>query len=180
MDKKVGRAKNIVLIGFMGTGKTSVGRLLAARLGRRFIDIDRKIEQENKMTIAEMFASHGEEFFRRKEREMVARVSRFHGAVIATGGGTVLVPENMERLRASGFIVSLTASVQTILERTGRRNTRPLLERPDREEFVTNLLAEREKLYRQADLCINTDHSAPIRTVEKIVEFVRREGQYHG
>jgi shikimate kinase len=173
-------ARNIVLIGFMGTGKTSTGRLLAGRLGRAFIDIDRKVELENNMTIAEMFARHGEQYFRQKEREAIARVSRAGNAVIATGGGVVLNPENMERLRLSGIIISLTASVEAILDRTGRRATRPLLNRPDREEFVANLLAQRAELYQNADYSIDTSNSSPRQTVEKIIAYLRQEGYING
>ena len=170
--------KNIVLIGFMGTGKTSVGRLLAGRLGRSFVDIDRKIELDAGMTISEIFTMHGEDYFRRKEQEVIAKVSRYRNAVIATGGGVVLSAENMNRLRANGIVVSLSASVGTILERTGRRNTRPLLQRPDREEVVAKLLAQRAELYQNADLCIDTDTSAPHQTVGKIIAFLRQRGFY--
>ena len=168
--------RNIVLIGFMGTGKTSTGRLLAGRLGRHFVDIDRKIEQESGLAISEIFARHGEAYFRAKEKELVARVSRYRRAVIATGGGVVLDPANMERLRAGGVIVCLTASVETILERTGRRSTRPLLARPDREEIVARLLAERAPLYGAADFTVDTSTLSPRMAAEKIIAFLRQEG----
>jgi shikimate kinase len=172
--------KNIVLIGFMGTGKSSTGRLLAGRLGRPFIDIDRMIEHENSITIGEMFARHGEAYFRAREKEAVARVARRRKAVIATGGGVVLDPANMERLRAGGVIICLTASVQAIIERTGRRSTRPLLARPDREEVIARLLAERAPLYRQADLILDTSNISPRAAAEKIIAFLRQEGHIHG
>ncbi|MDR3565098.1 MAG: shikimate kinase [Negativicutes bacterium] len=171
--------KNIVLIGFMGTGKTSVGRLLAGRLRWTFVDIDKKIEAEQKMTIAEIFTKHGEEYFRQKEREMISRISRYRSAVIATGGGVVLFPESMNRLRSTGIIIALTASVANIVERTGRRNTRPLLDRPDRAQFIAELLHKRAGLYRQADYSINTDHSSPHQTVDKIIAFLGQEGHSH-
>lgn len=173
-------SRNIVLIGFMGTGKTSTGRLLAGRLGRAFVDIDRKIEQENNMTVAEIFARHGEPHFRQKERDVIARVSRAGNAVIATGGGVVLNAENMERLRSNGIIVSLTASVDAVLDRTGRRNTRPLLNRPDRNEFVAGLMAQRAELYQNADFVIDTTNSSPRQTVEKIIAYLRQEGYING
>jgi shikimate kinase len=172
--------KNIVLIGFMGTGKSSTGRLLAGRLGRPFIDVDRMIEHEHGLTIGEMFARHGEAYFRAREKEAVARVARRRKAVIATGGGVVLDPANMERLRAGGVIVCLTASVQAILERTGRRSTRPLLARPDREEIVAKMLAERAPLYAQADLVLDTSTISPRVAAEKIIAFLRQEGHIHG
>jgi len=172
--------KNIILIGFMGTGKSSAGRLLAARLGRRFIDVDRRIEQESGLPISEIFARHGEAWFRAKEKDMIARVARYRRAVTATGGGVVLDPANMERLRAGGVIVCLTAPVQTILERTGRRSTRPLLARPDREEVVARLLAERAPLYGAADFTLDTGNLSPRLAAEKIIAFLRQEGHING
>jgi len=172
--------KNVVLIGFMGTGKTSSGRLLAGRLGCRFIDIDRKIERESGMTVAEIFARHGESYFRQREKDAIARVARGRGAVIATGGGAVLDAENRECLRASGVIIALTASVPVILERTGRRATRPLLARPDREETVVRLLAERASHYATADFTLDTSDLSPRQTVEKIIAFLRQGGYLHG
>ncbi len=171
--------KNIALIGFMGTGKSSTGRLLASRLGRPFIDVDRKIERESGLTIGEIFARHGEAYFRALEKDAIARVSRHRKAVIATGGGVVLDPDNMARLRAGGVIICLTASVQTILERTGRRSTRPLLARPDREEAVSRLLAERAPLYAQADFILDTSNIPPRLVAEKIIAFLRQEGHIH-
>lgn len=172
--------KNVVLIGFMGTGKTSVGRLLAGRLGRPFVDIDQKIERHARMTIAEMFATRGEEYFRRRERETVGRVARYRNTVIATGGGVVLDPGNMARLRTGGVIVCLTASVDTILERTGRSNARPLLDRTDRRELIARMLAERAPLYAGADYTVDTDGQTPRRTVDIIVDYLRQEGYLSG
>lgn len=172
--------KNIVLIGFMGTGKSCTGRLLAGRLGRPFIDVDRKIEQESGLAIGEIFATHGEAYFRATEKDVIARVARHRKAVIATGGGVVLDADNMQRLRAGGVIICLTASVKTILERTGRRNTRPLLARPDREEIVARLLAERAPLYAQADFILDTSNIPPRMAAEKIIAFLRQEGHIHG
>ncbi len=172
--------KNIVLIGFMGTGKTSTGRLLAGRLGRPFIDTDRMMEHESGLAVGEMFARHGEAYFRAREKDLIARVSRRRKTVIATGGGAVLDPENMERLRAGGVIICLTASTQTILERTGRRNTRPLLARPDREEVVARMMAERAPLYAQADFVLDTSNIPPRVAAEKIIAFLRQGGHIHG
>ncbi|MDR7865994.1 MAG: shikimate kinase [Sporomusaceae bacterium] len=172
--------KNIVLIGFMGTGKSCTGRLLAGRLGRPFIDVDRKIEQESGLAIGEIFAKHGEAYFRAREKDVIARVARHRKAVIATGGGVVLDAENMQRLRSGGVIICLTASVQTILERTGRRNTRPLLARPDREEIVARMLAERAPLYAQAAFILDTSNIPPRMAAEKIIAFLRQEGHIYG
>lgn len=170
--------RNIVLIGFMGTGKTSTGRLLANRLGYAFVDTDYKIEKDNKMTIKDMFANFGETYFRQKEATVVQKISRQKQLVIATGGGTVLNPANSKVLRANSIVVSLTASVEVILERTGRKNTRPILERctaGERRELIEKLQLERSSLYKQADLIIDTGDLTPLQVVEKILAFVRKD-----
>lgn len=172
--------KNIILIGFMGAGKTTTGRLLAARLGRHFIDVDRKIELENNMSVSELFNHQGEDSFRRKEADMIARVTRYKNVVIATGGGAVMFAENVMRLRQNGVVIALTASLEVILERTGRRNTRPLLERPDREEYVARLLQERAAVYAIADYTVDTSISSPPQVTERIINFLRKGGYLRG
>ncbi|MBP2651160.1 MAG: Shikimate kinase [Firmicutes bacterium] len=172
--------KNIVLIGFMGSGKTSIGRLLAAKVGRRFIDVDKEIENEAGMTITDMFAAHGEAYFRQKEAEYILLVSHRRSAVIATGGGVVLNHENIKNLGKNGVIISLSASVDTILERTGRRSTRPLLNRPDRADVIAKLLADRTELYNQADYIINTDGVTPQKITEEIIVLLKQGGYIRG
>lgn len=172
--------KNVVLIGFMGTGKTSTGRLLASRLGHLFIDIDLKIEQEENMTVQEIFERYGEEWFRQKERAVIAKLSRYTDAVIATGGGAVLHPLNMTRLRENGVIICLSASVEAIIERTERRNYRPLLNCEHPEDKIIRLLAERHHAYRDADLIIDTSLISPQLVTEKVIDFLRQGGLLHG
>lgn len=168
-----GIGRNIVLVGFMGTGKTSTGRLLAAMLGREFVDVDSEIEKAGGMTVAEMFA-RGEAFFREWERRMIAQVSRRSNVVISTGGGAVKDPENIANLRRSGVLVCLNASPTVIIRRLANDTTRPLLNRPDRQEAVTGLLAERAPLYRQADVQIDTDVLSARDAAEAIVVWLRR------
>lgn len=172
--------KNIVLTGFMGTGKSTVGRLLAARLGRPFVDSDKKIELWHGMTIKEMFARYGEAYFRQREREAIARLSRYRNAVIATGGGVVLLEENMARLRQHGIIIALTAEIEVILARTSRKDARPLLSGDEREQKVRELLAGRETLYAQANEVIDTTTLSPQQVVEQIMHFLQQGGYLRG
>ena len=168
--------KNIVLIGFMGTGKTSVGHLLAARLGCAFHDLDKKIEAQCGMTIPAMFEQHGEAYFRAREKEAVRAVSARMNLVIATGGGTVKDAENVALLRQNGILVALTADVDTILQRTAARGTRPVLDGADagdRRAAVVRLLEERSSLYETADITVDTSGRAPLEVAEYIVQATR-------
>lgn len=167
--------KNIVLIGFMGTGKTSTGKLLANRMGYSFVDTDAKIEQECQMSIKEMFAVYGEAYFREREAKLAERLADGSNAVISTGGGVVLNPENMKFLRRNGVIVCLKAAIDVIVERTGRRSSRPLLEKEDRLKAVSELLRAREPLYAQADFSLDTSGISPLQATEDILEFIKRE-----
>lgn len=169
----LGGGRNIVLVGFMGTGKTSTGRLLGAMLGRQFVDVDTEIEAATGMTVAEMFA-RGEAFFRQQEKAMIAQVSGRANIVISTGGGAVKDPENIANLRRNGVLVCLKASPEVIIRRLANDTTRPLLNQPNRQEAVKSLLAERAPLYRQADAQIDTDDLSARGAAEAIVAWLRR------
>ena len=173
---------NIVLIGFMGTGKTSAGRLLGIRLKRPFIDTDKKIEHDYNMAVAEIFKERGEEGFRLLESEIIAKVATYTNTIIATGGGAVLRAENMEKLRRNGVIIALTARPEVIVARTTKRGagTRPLLNCSDPAQAVAELLCKREKLYSQADYLLDTGESSPQEVVEQIVIFLRQGGYLRG
>jgi shikimate kinase len=177
--------KNIVLIGFMGTGKTSTGKMLAQRLGKAFIDLDHRIEEEYGESIPQMFATKGEAYFRECEKAVVKQVSARANAVIATGGGTVNNPENTAALKKYGVIVCLTAAPEAILERTGRQGQRPLLDaagrdRSSRLKEIKKLLAEREEMYRQADFAVDTSDASPMQIAERIVKVLKTRGELHG
>jgi shikimate kinase len=172
--------KNIVLIGFMGTGKTSVGRLLAARLNRQFIDTDKKIEIENKLSISEIFQTHGENYFRQIEREIIQRVSRQTNVVIATGGGVVLRRENIISLRKNGIIISLIADIDTIIKRTALSLQRPLLNVADQKKAVCSLWEKRAHFYEQAHYVIDTSSYSQQYVTEKIIIFLREGGYLRG
>lgn len=174
--------KNVVLIGFMGTGKTSTGKMLAAKLGAAFIDMDQKIEEETGMSIPDMFAQKGEAYFREQEHKLVQRLSVRRNAVISTGGGTVKNPDNVALLKDSGVIVCLSASVDTILERTSHRGTRPVLDNEDhgnRRQAVEKLMKERRALYKQSDFTVDTSELSPLQVVDCIVRFLKTRGVIH-
>lgn len=170
--------KNIVLIGFMGTGKTSIGRILAKRLDRPLIDTDAQIEQDQGKKISEIFAEVGEEGFRKIEQETIEKVSCREGVIISTGGGSVLRKANVKALRRNGIVIALTASPEVILERVSRKKTRPLLERPDRDVFVRNLMEERKPFYHEAaHLIIDTSGNALHEVTRKIIGYLLRRGE---
>jgi len=160
---------NITLIGFMGTGKTTVGKRLAKRLGWRFVDIDEEIEASARKPVPRIFAEHGEPVFRRLEERIIRRATRTDHQVIATGGGAFVDPKNRARLRASGPVCCLTARPKTILARLGRRvKSRPLLAGADPLERIKTLLARRAKAYAQADVTIDTSDLAAEQVVERL------------
>ncbi len=142
--------KNIVLCGFMGCGKTTVGRLLAEHIGYRLVDMDEYIEAQAGMTVAAIFDRFGEEEFRRREREACVALAEKSGLVIATGGGALTFPDNARVLRETGVTVLLSVSPAAILRRLEGDTTRPLLARPDREAALQELYDRRLPLYRAA------------------------------
>jgi shikimate kinase len=162
---------NIVLTGFMGTGKSTVGRRLADRLGRPFIDTDALIEQREG-PIAEIFAEHGEQHFRDLEREVAAEVGRRRGAVVATGGRMLLDPANEAALRASGVIVCLHASAEALLARlAGEAAERPLLRGSDPAARIRDLLTERAAGYARFPQ-VHTDGLDPDQVADAVLAVV--------
>lgn len=162
---------NIVLIGFMGTGKTAVGRMVAARLGRPFVDTDALIEARAGRSVPEIFTEEGEAAFRTLEAEVVAQAAAGGGSVIATGGGVVLSRDNMARLRRNGLIIALRADPKAILARVGRGADRPLLG-DDPEERIRRLLQERSALYQEADFTVETSVLPLDAVAERVLAFV--------
>jgi shikimate kinase len=165
----------IALIGFMGTGKTVVGRLLAARTGREFIELDAVIEEKAGRSIPEIFRTEGEIGFREREIEAVRRVAAKKNAVIACGGGIVLNKINIDRLGREYTIVCLTASPAVILERTSAdEGSRPLLDIADRTGQIKELLAFRRPYYRRsADIIVNTSRLRPETVADRVLEKLR-------
>ena len=172
--------KNIVLVGFMGTGKSCAGQLLARQLGWQFIDLDDQVEQAIGMKIADYFASHGEAAFRDQESAAVAKLATKSGVVVATGGGVVLRQENIDRLKTSGILFCLSASENEIIARTQGDRLRPLLNRPDRLQVIRELLAARQPQYQQADYWIETDGKSLAEVVAMIRQILHEEGHCDG
>lgn len=161
--------RNIILIGFMGTGKSVVGQRLARRLGMIFIDTDREIEKITGMSISDIFRRYGEKRFRSEEKLLARKLAMQSGLVISCGGGMVLERENMERLGRNGFIIRLDASPEDIYRRVMRkRRQRPLIKRDFTLEDLQRMMAEREEYYKCADFTIDTTS----KSIEDLVRII--------
>lgn len=158
----------------MGTGKTAVGKRVAQRLGRPFVDLDVEIEREEGMPICEIFTRKGEPYFRQIERAWVARAAAMQGAVVATGGGAVVDPENLRMLKDTGTVICLTARPEVLLERTRRANTRPLLQEADPLKTIRDLLDARADAYARADATIDTSEKRIDEVVEEVLDIATR------
>lgn len=160
---------NLYLIGAMGAGKSTVGRALAKTMGKDFVDSDREIEAQTGASISLIFELEGEEGFRRREESMIEQLAERDGIVLATGGGVVLSESNRARLMARGFCIYLDAPVDLLVERTRRDRGRPLLADTDPRERLTDLLEERDPLYRMvADMVLKTDRRTARHVVREI------------
>lgn len=160
----------------MAVGKSAVGRNLARRLGRRFVDLDRLIEKTAGLKVREIFTQKGEAYFRQLEKETLAKVLSQEGQVVATGGGVVLDDDNLALLRERSLLIGLNASTETILKRAGNGATRPLLKGGDPRERIEELLAARAARYARAHAIIDTDELTLSQVVDKIVEIAQSRG----
>jgi len=165
--------KNIVLTGFMGTGKTTIGNELAKRLHVRLVDIDEEIEKSLKISINDIFSIYGEQHFRDLETAMIKKLARDKNIIISTGGGAVLRDENMKALQENGIIFCLNASAETILERTSNSEDRPLLKVENPKEKINELLAYRRPFYEKAGIMIETDGKPPLEIAQEIEEIMK-------
>jgi shikimate kinase len=172
--------RNVVLTGFMGTGKTEVGGILAHRLGYVLIDVDGVIEKEQEMKISDIFSELGEPAFRDIESAVIKRLAEREGAVISTGGGAVLRQENMDILRNKGVIVCLAASAETIYDRTKRSKDRPLLKVDDPLARIRELLALRQPYYEKADIVVDTEGRSPMKVADEIIAGMKIYGNGKG
>ena len=163
---------NIVLIGFMGTGKTAVGKRLATLLNKDFYDTDQEIETVTGMSITELFNKYGEVRFRSEENLAVSRLAKNENSVIAIGGGVVLDKNNIKILGEKGIIICLSAKPEIIYDRVKRRNNRPLLKKGDMYRTILELMEQREELYRCADFYIDTSDLDFQDIIDRIMEFL--------
>lgn len=170
-DKK---KRNIILTGFMASGKSAVGKELAKRLKMDFVDTDNLIEEREGMEISQIFQEKGEPYFRKVETKIVREVAEYKNSVIATGGGVVLKEENMRALRKQGIIACLSGSLELILKRTLEDEKRPLL-KGEREKKIKDLLAFRAPYYQKADFTVDTSDLTVEQTVEKIIKFLNEK-----
>lgn len=175
--RAMGIPENVFLVGFMGSGKSTVGRRLAADLGKRFHDCDRVLEERTGVDISYIFDLEGEEGFRRREAAVLEELTRERGVVLATGGGAVLAPENRRALAANGFVVYLCASAGLLHERTSRNRNRPLLQTEDPRARIAELLEVRDPLYREvADLVVETGGRGSRQMAREVAEALSGRG----
>ena len=165
--------KNIILTGFMGTGKTSVGKCLAKELNLKFIDTDDLIEKEAGIYINEIFTKFGETYFRQLESKVINEVSSGANMIIATGGGAVVNPLNLLALKKNGILICLTASIDVILSRVGSGDERPLISEDDKKGAISNLLKVREPFYKKADFIVDTTTKTVGEVIKEIKEKIK-------
>lgn len=167
--------RNIILVGFMGTGKTTVGKNIAGRLGMTFIDMDEIIEARQKKKISAIFAENGEPFFRKLEKDLAFELSRKHGIVVGTGGGIVLNPENIANFSETGLVVCLTATPEVILKRLEHDTQRPLLAGEDKMKKITSILEKRAHLYEAVPHKVDTSSLTIDDVVSRIIALYREK-----
>ena len=166
--------RTVVFVGLMGAGKSAIGRRLAQRLGLPFIDADHEIEAAAGRSVEEIFETLGEQAFREGERKIVQRLLDGPTQILSTGGGAFIDPETRAKIKARGISVWLDADLELLLRRVARRNNRPLLKRGDPREVLSRLMAERNPIYAQADIRVESVDGPPEATVERVAEALRR------
>jgi shikimate kinase len=164
---------NIVLVGFMGAGKSAAGRRVAERLGYRYVDMDAAIEERTGLTIPQLFEREGEPRFRERERDLVGELAGRSRLVVSTGGGVVLNPLNIAAFERQGVVICLTADLDTILARIGSETHRPLLAGGDRREKARALLEKRKPFYDAIRHQIDTSNLTPDEVADRILELYR-------
>ena len=169
--------RNIILVGFMGTGKTTIATKLSNLLKMRYVSTDDLVEKREKATINEIFTKKGEEHFRDVESEVVREACAMENVVIDMGGGVVLRDANWVNMNSSGITICLTADEETIMERTKKYKHRPLLDVDDPKQKIRSMLARRAPFYARADHCIDTGKLTIKQAIDKIIEIIGSGGQ---
>jgi len=169
--------KNIIITGFMGTGKTVVAIELARKLGMKFIDMDQLIEERQEMSIADIFVRYGEKYFREQENKLVQELSQKENMVIATGGGTFLNLDNTRILNQEGKIICLYANSQTIYNRLKKKNNRPLIKGNNILNKINHLLEKRKKIYDNFDYKIDTTDLTIQEVVDNIINILKARSE---
>lgn len=168
--------KNIILTGFMGSGKTSVGKLLAESMGYKFIDTDSVIVEIEKKPITDIFANQGEEYFRKVETRAIEIALANECAVIATGGGSVTIEENRKLFREKGIIINLKCSIEVVFKRLENTSGRPLFASKSVKE-IGELMSQRERFYADNDYCIDVSLLTPIDIVKQIMVYYEKHNK---
>lgn len=168
---------NIILVGFMGSGKTTIAMKLSQMLKMQYISTDDLIEKKEKATINEIFSKKGEDYFRDVEAEIVKEACAMENVVIDMGGGVVLRDENWNNMKSSGTVICLAADEDTIMNRTKKYKHRPLLNVEDPKQKIRSMLAKRAPFYAKADHCMDTGKMTVKQVVEKIIEVVDSKTQ---
>lgn len=173
--KRLLAGRPIVLVGLMGAGKTSIGRRLAEKLGLSFVDADHEIEAAAGKSIADIFAEHGEAYFRDGERKVIARLMEQGEQVLATGGGAFMNTETRARIKAGGLSVWLKADLPLLMKRVMKRSDRPLLRTADPEAVMRKLIDERYPVYAEADVTVQSRDVQHQQMVNEVIRAIARQ-----
>lgn len=166
---------NIYLVGFMATGKSTVGKKLAKKLKRQFVDLDQLIELRQKRPITDIFAKNGEAYFRKIEKEMLEQAAAEDNFIYACGGGIVIDKDNIKIMKQTGTLICLTANPQVVLKRIGSASHRPLLDVPDPKKQIGLLLKLRAPFYAKADKTIDTSRLSVAQVVSRILKLAGKK-----
>ena len=172
---------NVYLVGMMGAGKTTLGKALAHKTAREFVDTDRLLVERTGVPVATIFEFEGEDGFRRRESAVIAELAGRSGCIVATGGGAILAEENRRAMRASGTVVYLRARLESLWERTRHDTSRPLLATPDPKGTLASLLEKRDPLYREAaHVVVDTGSQSASTLVARVMTALREHEAAHG
>ena len=169
--------RSIVLVGLMGSGKSAIGRRLAARIGMDFVDADSEIEDAAGLSVNDIFEVHGEQAFRDGERRVIARLLSAPPHVLATGGGAFIDPETRKRIKECAFSIWLRADFDVLLRRVSRRDNRPLLKVENKEAVLRHLIEERYPIYEEADIIVQSQDGPHEETVRNVIAALERLGE---